>query len=139
MSGGRVALGEWDAKKAIQMMTNDSIFPYWESKTIPISIEPSDVQDNKASLVIRYKYIVFDKHGNLSSWEEGEDRSVDLSSVSSNQILIEDDGWGENRLPAKILVPRVENLKIRRDLTTIDEDSKESDLLGVAEERMPVL
>ena len=59
------------------------MFPKWESKTN--IMEPA---------ILEYKYIRVNESGDVT-WEDGENRKVDLLMYAGESVLIEDEGWNE--------------------------------------------
>ena len=43
--------------------------------------------------IVEYKYIIVDEQSGEVSWENGDNRIVDLTTVEARGIIIEDDGW----------------------------------------------
>jgi hypothetical protein len=76
-------MGAWNPKSAAKMTTDANSFPIWRSLTYTV-----DKPD-----IVEYKYIIVDEQSGEVSWENGDNRIVDLTTVEARGIIIEDDGW----------------------------------------------
>ena len=76
VSGASDSLGQWNPEKAVRM--NNSDFPIWKVN-IPAGDNPVGTE---------YKFLIIDKEsGAPVSWEGGENRRIEASSVSTATIL----------------------------------------------------
>ncbi|OGV70126.1 MAG: hypothetical protein A2283_14305 [Lentisphaerae bacterium RIFOXYA12_FULL_48_11] len=74
--GNVSALGEWNEKRIVRM--ENSEHPVWER----------DVDLESDDLSLQYKYCIYDeKMQKVVCWEHGENRLLDLASVSSSKTI----------------------------------------------------